>query len=363
MRLLRSCALALVALVSSALLLPPAALAAPASRCAAGEVRAEADWVLSSQLPSGAFAQYPDLQRIDPYVGNYAALGLVAAATCVRDSRYVSAAYRHLGWYASVQDASGFVYDYELQDGVFVSTGDMDSTDGYAGVFLSAVQAYTKVDPSTSRLRALLPGVRGAVRAIRATQVEDGLTWAKPSWHVKYLIDQVEALSGLDAAVRIGSRLGDAALVAEAQDAASRLRAGIASLWVPETSSYVWAVHGNGERVPYTQGSFYPDDVSQVWGAAYGVEDPSRAAFLVSRMGSTHPSWYSPAAVVPGQVEYWPVVAWAFSSTGRSGEALEGARAMLQYALSTGRAWPYTPGTAGQLLVTLSGADARLWRS
>jgi len=29
----------------------------------------------------------------------------------------------------------------------------------------------------------------------------DGLTWAKPSWHVKYLMDQAEVYAGLVAAI------------------------------------------------------------------------------------------------------------------------------------------------------------------
>jgi len=56
-----------------------------------------AEWILSSQLPDGAIAQYPDFTRINPYLGNYVAMGLVRAWAKTGNTAYVDAAER---WFA-----------------------------------------------------------------------------------------------------------------------------------------------------------------------------------------------------------------------------------------------------------------------
>ena len=43
------------------------------------DLRADADWILSAQLPDGAIANYSDRQAVWPYLSNFAALGLVRA--------------------------------------------------------------------------------------------------------------------------------------------------------------------------------------------------------------------------------------------------------------------------------------------
>ena len=58
-----------------------------------------------------------------------------------------------------------------------------------------------------ARLTALANGLDGALRAIEATTDTDGLTWAKPAWHVKYLMDQSEVYAGLQAAKRLFTSL------------------------------------------------------------------------------------------------------------------------------------------------------------
>ena len=51
-----------------------------------------------------------------------------------------------------------------------MSTGDADSTDAYAGLFLLAVEAANTAAPDRVRLGALAPALRSAVSAIRSTQ-------------------------------------------------------------------------------------------------------------------------------------------------------------------------------------------------
>jgi len=61
-------------------------------------VPADADWVLSGQCPDGAIANHPPDGTVQPYLANFAALGLLRAATVTGDVRYSAAAWHWLSW-------------------------------------------------------------------------------------------------------------------------------------------------------------------------------------------------------------------------------------------------------------------------
>ena len=93
----------------------PAVPRAPAATDVATDVatvRADADWVLSGQCPDGAIANHPPDGTVQPYLANFAALGLLRAATVTGDVRYSDAAWRWLSWYQGHMDASGFIDDW-----------------------------------------------------------------------------------------------------------------------------------------------------------------------------------------------------------------------------------------------------------
>ncbi|MDX6202210.1 MAG: hypothetical protein QOJ83_1710, partial [Frankiales bacterium] len=54
-------------------------------------------------------------------------------------------------------------------------------------------------------------------------------------------------------------------------------------------------------------------------------------------------------------VGYWPVVGWGLLRTGQPGQAASAAASIRTAALSTGRAWPFTTGIAGQLILLEAG--------
>jgi len=204
----------------------------------ADEARADADWILQAQLPDGAIANQLDQAQIWPYLSNFAAVGLSRASQITGDARYSDGAWRWLSWYQVHQDPRGFVTDYTVAAGLPASTGDMDSTDAYAGTFLIAANAAWQATGDLARLRALEPGIVAAVAAIGATQRSDGLTWAKPTVHVKYLMDQAEAFAGLRSAAMLAGTLANPALRKRASAAARRLRAGVRRLWNPRNGAY-----------------------------------------------------------------------------------------------------------------------------
>jgi hypothetical protein len=315
----------------------------------------DARWILQAQLPDGAIANYVDQRAIWPYLSNFAAMGLARATEVSGHAEFAAASWRWLHWYQAHEDSNGFVTDYTVNAGSPVSTGDMDSTDAYAGTFLMAVRDTYQATRDSSQLASLRPGIVGAINAIEATQDSDGLTWAKPSWHVKYAMDQAETYGGLAAAAQVASVLGDSALANRASSDATRMRNGFAKLWNPATRAYDWAVHDDGYHHPTDWAVLYPDALQQAWVVAFGLADPSHVKTLVSHFTKVHPQWDQPASTDRydtgvGPVGYWSPAGWALGQVKPRGTSAA-AQSVRQAALAAGRAWPFTPSDAGQLIV------------
>jgi hypothetical protein len=336
----------------------------PALAFASAAAKADATWARGAALPSGALAVYVDRTRVLPYLGNFAAWGLAVQAGRVRDVAALNAAWAHLGWYAAAQDSSGFVTDYVVgPDGSLTSTGDMDSTDAYAATFLlaadAAYQASDRVEgrsTARSRLAALSRGLDGALRAVEATADSDGLTWAKPAWRVKYLMDQAEVYAGLKAATRLFTQLGDPGRVARASAGAQQVFSGVSGLWNTNTQAYDWAKHDDRTRAPADLTVLYPDALEQVWAVAFGLVPQKRATTLLARIKALHPELAEPDAPMPGgdgteRVGYWTWAAAAWLAVGDRAEADRLLTAVDSAAASSGRPWPFTTGNAGQVLV------------
>jgi hypothetical protein len=310
------------------------------------EIRANADWIMQSQLPDGAIAWYTDQKHIAPYESGYAALGLARAAQITGNSAYLAAAWRFLSWYQAHEDANGYVTDYDVTNGVETSTGDMDSTDAYAGMFLVAAQATWQVSHDHAQLAGLASGVAGAVKAIESTQTSDGLTWAKPNWQVKYAMDQAETYAGLRAAAQLEETLGNHSLSVRATSDADRLQQGFAQLWDPATGAYDWAMHADGARATTNWANLYPDAMEQAWPVAFGLVTGSHAQQVVQHLASSHPEWDS---------QYWSVAGWAFQAVGLDSTAQTAAASIEAVAKQSNRAWPFTTADAGQLILLESG--------
>lgn len=326
----------------------------------AAAISSDADWILQAQLPDGAIATWTDQQRVSPYLASYAAIGLARASEVTGDRPYVSAAWRWLRWYQAHENAHGYVTDYLVSGGRLVSTRDMDSTDAYAGVFLMATGEAWRATNDRAQLAGLKVGIGGAVKAIESTQGSDGLTWAKPTWHVEYLMDESEAYGGLRAAAVLANALRMPKLALRAADAAARMKSGFATLWDRRQQAYDWALHEDGYRHPTNWSILYPDSLEEMWPVAMGLVDGLRARELVDRFAATQPNWAQPDATALfslgfQDVGYWGVAGWAFSRAGDSTTSASAATSIRTAALHANRAWPFTPSDAGQLIVLATG--------
>lgn len=331
---------------------------------AAGAIRAEASWIRDAQRPDGAIEPEPDAGEILPYIGNYAALGLARAASELHDQADCDAAWRWLSWYQAHQDKAGFVTDYDVADGIEISTGTYDSTDAYAGTFLAAAAATWQADPDEAQLRALAPGIGRAVAAIQATQMNGGLTWAKPGYYVQLLMDNAEVYGGLRSAVALATALGDSALAVRATIAARGVAAGVASLWNGDVGGFDWAKGLNGTISTPHWSILYPDVMENVWAVAYGLASPPQAKSILFHLQRQQPSWAEPDQVAASDIDggvsqqpvgYWPIAGWALTLVGQNSGALDAATTISACAAAKQRTWPYTVGDAGGLIALQSG--------
>ena len=341
---------------------------APTS-AALASIEADANWIASAQLPDGALANYPfngTSAVIQPYMSNYGAIGLAEATVATGDTTYADDAWNWLSWYATNMDpTTGYVTDYNYQNGVETSTGSFDSTDAYAGTFLAAAWDTYSAQPSSTKLAALLPAIKLAVQAIESTQQPDGLTWATPSYHAKYLMDNAEVYGGLVGAENLARAAGDNTLAVEATQDATSCFDGIQALWNSATDSYDWARAGaDSSTDTLTDWSvIYPDAFEQMWAIAWDATTSSHAATVLSQFGTNQPNWDVPTDTAPhltnatvstSEIGYWPFAATAYVAVGDPA-ADETAATSLQTALdAAGEAWPWNTGVAGQLVIALA---------
>jgi hypothetical protein len=336
------------------------------------DVRIDADFILGLMRPDGAILADSSRTLVDPYVGNYAAWGLAQATAGGAGPRYLAAATGWLLWYQAHMDGNGIVHDETLvSGGALQASDDEDSVDATSGVFLMAVQAAYRATPVLERaalLRRLDHGITAAVGAIQSLRDSDGMTWAKPSWKVKYLMDNAEAYGGLLAATDLALALGDLPLAATARDGASRARAGLMTLWNPSTQAYDWALHADGYRQVANWDVLYPDSVEQAWTVAFGVSEGDRSRALMAHFRQAQPNWDQPRATATywdgnsylNHVDFWSIVGWAFAAVGDPSGAPTAAAHIRDGAAEIDREPPFTSGADGQLIVLESPAHPHL---
>jgi len=249
-------------------------------------------WVSGSVQSDGAILYTP--QQIDPYFANIAAIGMT------KDPNRMPQVVSWMNWYINHLNwpdkwgLYGTTYNYTVSNGIETSTGDADSTDSYAATFLSLVwNAWESGDASA---RSYISGLSYQLDVIGGvliqTQQSDGLTWAKPDYQIKYLMDNSEAYRGLrDLASIYQNAFGDTTKAAYYNAAADSMQNGILGMWMNGT----WAVYkdGIGRLATPNMGTWYADASAQVFPVLMGVVTSSdtRAQQSYSAFNAAWPKW------------------------------------------------------------------------
>jgi hypothetical protein len=274
----------------------------------------EAYWVSTAQLAcagdgAGAIAEAAaggtGRVSVHPYEANLGARALLLAG-----DRYVPMVVAYLRWYLGhlnapdVHGLSGTVYDYDYDpstcrgtaqpDPVTGEVPKYDSTDAYAGTFLTLVAEYARTDPAGSAWLgspAVRAGLDAVADAVVATRMPSGLTGATPTRPAEYLLDNVEAARGLaDYGWLLDAVLADPVGAGQRSAAAAAIRAAIESvLWERSRTPgmYGWAA----DRLGPSWNFWYPDSVAQLWPVFDGLGTPQRRAGLWAAFTARWPGW------------------------------------------------------------------------
>jgi hypothetical protein len=241
--------------------------------------------------PSGALL-YSTI-RINPYYSNLAATGLVKdSARYVQVENWMRWYIGHLN-HSDKWNLGGTMYDYNIVNGVEVSAGDADSTDSYAATFLSLAYAYyaTGNPAAQSYVRSISGDLDLIAQVLVKTQQSDGLTWAKPDYQIKYLMDNSEVYRGLaDISTLFGS-LGDSSKQAYYGALATKCQGGVWGMFLGKD----WAVYKDalGRLAAPTLSTWYPDASAQLFPVLYGVlpGSDSKAQAAYASFNAAWPGW------------------------------------------------------------------------
>ncbi|MDH2909118.1 MAG: hypothetical protein HKL92_02445 [Candidatus Eremiobacteraeota bacterium] len=257
---------------------PPTRLPAAAGR-----------WIANNCVaPDGAITVRPGGRRVSGYFGNLTALGLAHAG------REPGVVLGWLRWYiAHARKSPNDVPDDATlgSGGHVASTHQPDSTDAYAATFL--MLAWAAYRGGTPVLRAFVIQHRSAIERIAlstvATQQRDGLTWARPSHHVAYAIDNAQVYRGLlDGASMAGAAYHDFTFSRLLLRDAKRVKRGMLQfLWNPQLQTFRPFI-GARSAVLYPNADMhvpYPDALAQATAVLYGILSPkgARATALLQR--------------------------------------------------------------------------------
>jgi len=277
------------------------------------------NWLATQFSPSGALLY--STQRINPYYSNLAAMGLVKdPARYVQVENWMRWYIGHLN-HTDRWGLGGTMYDYNIINGREVAEGDADSTDSYAATFLSLAYAYyaTGNPAAQSYVRSIAGQLDQIAQVLAKTQQSDGLTWAKPNYQIKYLMDNSEVYRGLaDASTLFGS-MGDTGKQKYYGSLAAKCQNGVWSMWL---GGGKWAVYkdGIGRLIGPSMGKWYPDASSQMFPVLYGVVSgsDSRAQQAYGSFNQAWPGWQNLS--FSGQDPFpWVMVAHAAARMGDRG--------------------------------------------
>lgn len=247
-----------------------------------------------------------DYYRIEPYFAHMTAFYALEASPAAAKNM----ARDWINWWASRRNpvTHTALVTYISADGMHVATAlpgsvpavhpDVeDATDSNLALWLLVLARYVALFGTDGLLPDWQTHAAEVFDFLHGPQVRDpadGMTWATPTYHIKYLMDNVEVWAGVDAAQALFALIGDNARRAQAKAWAEQLRTQImrphtqGGLW--DESSGLWAVHkdggGNVQRATLTNA--YPDALAQVWPAIFGMDD-TRSGY--DRVLTAWPDW------------------------------------------------------------------------
>lgn len=331
----------------------------------AGYLEPDIDWmmraVFTASDPAGtqnAIAWYVDKTKIRPYEASYAAIAFASAYRAFNVQKFADTAWNWCTWYRDHMETDGTMYDWDIVSGVLTKDSTRDSTDAYAGMYLMALRAANLVAPRP--LTAFQTSIGNALSAIELTQQSDGLTWALPTFLAKYMLDQVETVSGCFAAKGLSTILGDNGTAIRALTDGNKMLAGIANLWdtnTPVHSAYDWFVAGDNTRTVTNWATYYPDSVQNAWPVAFQVAPRARRSGLMGQFLTSQPNWAD--QYITGRYDAMDAI--ALQVAGYTTQASVGLDLIANRSQANNREFDWNPAHAGWYVIARLNASDLLF--
>ncbi|MGI5157173.1 Ig-like domain-containing protein [Microbispora sp. CA-102843] len=244
------------------------------------DIRRLADVVLGRQKADGGLnlgGAAPNDLRLETYFNNYTAYSLYLAADVTGDPHYAEAADRWLRWYAAWMHPDGTIEHFTGTYPDWVR-GDLDAQDSCpATYFLAVWKGATRLRPPERRvyLAEFMPAVHQTYRAIDEVYLTEGVTLAKRTYPIRYLMDNAETWFGMVAYAKLCRLTGSTHLARVAERRAARTRYALRERFRSRATGWTaWVVPpvGNNARMDL----WYPDAHAAVMMLAIaGGPDPA----------------------------------------------------------------------------------------
>jgi hypothetical protein len=305
--------------------------------------------IRNCQLPDGAFIQVNNGRNPDsvvwvaPYFANYAALALIANFERQKTFADLERVGRWLDWCSTHQTKEGFWCDYEGTVADYQNNQKVDAWDSSAATFLLTAgrfqRAGGKVKPK------VVNAAKSALKCIQTVTDKDGLTWAKPMYKVKFLMDNIEVYAGLVEGARFFQEIGAVKEAKSATDQANLIGKMLPQFWRPSVKRFAYALHENSVFEDDIVMS-YPHGLAQLFGVAFVSTETD--AWIASKK---FPADEGPAAAVGS--ERWLIAASRIGSN----DAIEWRKKLVKEAaaFTSDSVYVYRAGVA--VLGLLEGAD------
>ncbi len=224
------------------------------------------------QLPDGAIVQLNRSGQIGapiwiaPYFANYAALALISDIERTKSVPEMGRIGKWLDWCAKHQSADGYWNDYEGTSVGYKNNEKVDAWDSSAAMFLLVTARFQKIGGKVKP--AVVEAAKKSLRCIEALCDDDGLTWATPTYKMKFLMDNVEVYAGLKSSIAFFD-LVDAKDESRAATArADAMAKSLPGFWRPDEQLYAYVLDEKG-RYEGGLSQAYPNGLAQLFGIAF----------------------------------------------------------------------------------------------
>lgn len=256
-------------------------------------------WLSSLIMPNGELIMHnepnDDKYRIVPYFSN------IACTALLLDSSNTSLVKKYLNWYVSHLNfpdrfgINGTIYDYILKtDGQNISTNDYDSYDSYPATFISLCRKYYEVSKDYDFFFENKDNFNIIVNQMLLTMDSDYLTWAKPNYLVKYLMDNCEVYRGIQDAIIIYNYIyKDHVFSKKLSSLSENIFSSIEeNMWNPK-GFYHSQIDEKGRKTTPKFNKWYPDATSQLFPILHGLINPQsqRAQQIYTNFNNNFPKW------------------------------------------------------------------------